>query len=94
MASVSTDELDEYEDIVDHDEAVVSGLEDERDLSDADELADVESPSVTPRRSTDALGVLRVRPATATTSTCASCGPPARSSTTPTTTIDADDADD
>ena len=43
MAAVSTDELDEYEDIVDHDEALVSGLEVERDLSDGDELADAES---------------------------------------------------
>ncbi len=40
---MSTDELDEYEDIVDHDEALVTELEDERLLSDSDELADAEA---------------------------------------------------
>jgi hypothetical protein len=40
---VSTDELDEYEGLVDHDEAVVTELDDERDLSDGDELNDVEA---------------------------------------------------
>ena len=40
---MSTDDLDEYEDFVDHDEAVVSELEDERQLSDADELADADA---------------------------------------------------
>ncbi len=40
---MSTDELDEYEDIVDHDEALVTELEDERLLSDGDELADADA---------------------------------------------------
>jgi hypothetical protein len=40
---VSADELDEYEDLVDHDEALVSDLDDERDLSDGDELTDAEA---------------------------------------------------
>ena len=40
---MSTDELDEYEDIVDRDEALVTELEDERLLSDSDELADAEA---------------------------------------------------
>ena len=39
---VSTDELDDYEGIVDRDEALVTELEDERLLSDADELADAD----------------------------------------------------
>ena len=38
---VTPDELDDYEHVLDRDEAVVSELEDERDLSDGDELADV-----------------------------------------------------
>jgi hypothetical protein len=37
---MSTDDLDEYEDTVDHDEALVTELDDERLLSDGDELAD------------------------------------------------------
>jgi hypothetical protein len=37
---MSTDELDEYEDTVDHAEALVTELEDERQLSDGEELAD------------------------------------------------------
>jgi hypothetical protein len=40
---MSTDELDDYEHIVDHDEALVSELDDERMLSDGDELADVDA---------------------------------------------------
>jgi hypothetical protein len=40
---VSTDELDEYEGTVDHDEALVIELDDERLLSDADELADADA---------------------------------------------------
>ena len=40
---MSTDELDEYEDIVDHGEAVVTEFEDERLLSDGDELADADA---------------------------------------------------
>jgi hypothetical protein len=40
---VSRDELDEYEGVVDHDEALVTELDDERELSDGDELADVEA---------------------------------------------------
>ena len=40
---MSTDELDDYEGIVDHDEALVTELEDERLLSDGDELADAEA---------------------------------------------------
>ena len=40
---MSTDELDEYEGFVDHDEAVVTEFEDERQLSDADELADADA---------------------------------------------------
>jgi hypothetical protein len=40
---MSTDELDEYEGSVDHDEALVTVFEDERLLSDGDELADAEA---------------------------------------------------
>jgi hypothetical protein len=40
---VGADELDEYEGLVDHDEAVVTELEDERELSDGDELTDAEA---------------------------------------------------
>ncbi len=40
---MSTDELDDYEHIVDHDEALVSELDDERMLSDGDELADADA---------------------------------------------------
>ena len=40
---MSTDELDDYEGIVDHDEALVTELEDERELSDGDELADADA---------------------------------------------------
>jgi hypothetical protein len=43
VVAVSTDELDEYEDLVDHDEALVTGLDDERELSDGDELTDAEA---------------------------------------------------
>jgi hypothetical protein len=43
VVTVSTDELDEYEGVVDHDEALVTELEDERELSDGDELTDAES---------------------------------------------------
>ena len=39
---MSTDELDDYEHNVDHDEALVSELDDERMLSDGDELADAD----------------------------------------------------
>jgi hypothetical protein len=38
---VTPDELDDYERVIDRDEAVLLELENERDLSDADELADV-----------------------------------------------------
>lgn len=38
---MTPDELDDYEDDVDREEAVVAELDDERDLSDGDELADV-----------------------------------------------------
>jgi hypothetical protein len=41
LLAVTPDELDDYERVIDRDEAVVLELEDERDLSDADELADV-----------------------------------------------------
>jgi hypothetical protein len=41
--TVSTDELDEYEGLVDHDEALVNELDDERELSDGDELTDAEA---------------------------------------------------
>ena len=37
------DELDDYEGIVDHDEAVVTEFENERLLSDGDELADADA---------------------------------------------------
>jgi hypothetical protein len=40
---MSADELDDYGDLVDHDEAVVSVLDDERMLSDGDELADADA---------------------------------------------------
>lgn len=40
---MSTDELDDYEHLVDHDEAVVSEFDDERMLSDGDELADADA---------------------------------------------------
>jgi hypothetical protein len=40
---VTQDELDEYETGVDHDELLVTVLDDERELSDADELADVQA---------------------------------------------------
>lgn len=40
---MTPDELDDFERVIDRDEAVVLELEDERDLSDADELADVVS---------------------------------------------------
>jgi hypothetical protein len=40
---MSTDDLDEYEDTVDHEEALVTELEDERLLSDGEELADVDA---------------------------------------------------
>jgi len=43
VVTVGADELDEYEDLVDHDEAVVTVLDDERELSDGDELADAEA---------------------------------------------------
>ena len=38
---MTADELDDYDRVVDREEAVVSELDDERDLSDSDELADV-----------------------------------------------------
>jgi len=38
---VTPDELDDYERVIDRDEAVVLELENERELSDAEELADV-----------------------------------------------------
>ena len=40
---MSADELDDYEHFVDHDEALVSELDDERVLSDGDELADADA---------------------------------------------------
>jgi hypothetical protein len=40
---VPHDELDDYEVVVDREEAVVTELEQERELSDADEFADVEA---------------------------------------------------
>lgn len=40
---MAPDELDNYDQDVDRDEAVVSELDDERGLSDADELADVDA---------------------------------------------------
>jgi hypothetical protein len=40
---VTRDELDDYERVIDRDELVVLELENERDLSDADELADVDA---------------------------------------------------
>jgi hypothetical protein len=40
---MSTDDLDEYEDTVDHEEALATELEDERLLSDGEELADVDA---------------------------------------------------
>jgi hypothetical protein len=40
---MSADELDDYEHTVDHDEALVTELEDERLLSDGDELADADA---------------------------------------------------
>jgi hypothetical protein len=40
---MSADELDDYGDLVDHDEAVVSVLDDERMLSDGDELVDADA---------------------------------------------------
>jgi hypothetical protein len=40
---MSTDELDDYDHTDDHDEALVSELDDERMLSDGDELADVDA---------------------------------------------------
>lgn len=40
---VSADELDEYEGLVDHDEALVIELDDERELSNGDELTDAEA---------------------------------------------------
>jgi hypothetical protein len=40
---MSTDELDDYEDFVDHDEALVTELDDERTLSDGDELTDADA---------------------------------------------------
>jgi hypothetical protein len=43
VVAVSADELDEYEDLVDHDEALVTELEAERELSDGDELTDAEA---------------------------------------------------
>ena len=38
---MTPDEIDDYERVIDRDEAVVLELEDEHELSDADELADV-----------------------------------------------------
>ncbi len=38
---MAPDDLDDYEYVLDRDEAFVSELEDERDLSDGEELADV-----------------------------------------------------
>ena len=38
---MTPDELDDYEDEVEREEAVVAELDDERDLSDGEELADV-----------------------------------------------------
>ena len=43
VVTVSADELDEYEGLVDHDEALVTELDDERELSDGDELSDAEA---------------------------------------------------
>jgi hypothetical protein len=43
VVRVNTDELDEYEDVVDHEEARGSELLNERELSDGDELTDVEA---------------------------------------------------
>ncbi|MDF2731598.1 MAG: hypothetical protein K0S92_223 [Desertimonas sp.] len=40
---MSTDELDDYEGVVDHDEALVTEQDDERLLSDGDELTDAEA---------------------------------------------------
>jgi hypothetical protein len=40
---MSTDELDDYEGVVDHDEALVTEQDDERRLSDGDELTDAEA---------------------------------------------------
>ncbi len=43
------DELDEYEHEVDHEEALVAELDDEREVSDAEELVDLlEEPDETP----------------------------------------------
>jgi hypothetical protein len=41
LGAVRPDELDDYERVIDRDEAVLLELESERELSDADELADV-----------------------------------------------------
>jgi hypothetical protein len=40
---MSADDLDQYEGTVDHDEALLTELADERLLSDGDELADVDA---------------------------------------------------
>jgi hypothetical protein len=40
---MTEDELDDYEHLVDHDEALVTELDDERLLSDSDELADADA---------------------------------------------------
>lgn len=40
---MSTDELDDYEGVVEHDEALVTEQEDERFLSNGDELTDAEA---------------------------------------------------
>jgi hypothetical protein len=45
---VTEDELDDYGREVDHEEAIVAELEDEREVSDADEVADIlEEPDET-----------------------------------------------
>jgi hypothetical protein len=41
LTAVTPDELDDYERVIDRDESVVLELDNERELSDADELADV-----------------------------------------------------
>jgi hypothetical protein len=41
LLAVTPDELDDYERVIDRDEAVVLELENERELSDGDELTDV-----------------------------------------------------
>ena len=78
-----TDELDDFEDEIEGEEAIVDELVDEAELSDADEVLDIEAERDETPFNEHARPVLGRRPPTTATSTSRSTRRPGRSSTIP-----------